>query len=166
MTLPVDKGNKVAVQRALDAFCRARGTNFLDRPSAIMHLLEALEEDWTAIRSKALKDAPADGESLPDYGQLSRAARRLYQVNVGTARDAGVHIMLYRYPTAPLELQALSQHGGDEDWIAVVPESWKDRYHLAFLEGGIAGNWFGCSDVSQHTHPNYPNQLIFIGAHA
>lgn len=166
MREPTDKGNKVAVQRALDAFCRARGSAFVDRQTAIMYLLEGLEEDWTRIRDKAVAQNPNDADTIPNFGQLARGASRMCAMNVAGVPDAGMHIQLFRFHTAPPELQALSPHGGDEDWIAVVPDTWLEHYHLPFVEGGIAGDWFGCSGPSKHTHPSYPACTIFIGAHA
>jgi hypothetical protein len=163
---PIDKGNKIAVQRALDAFCRARGSGFIDRQTAMIFLLEALEEDWTRVRAKSIAVNPNDVDALPNFPQLARAAARMFAQNVGNTPDAGMNIQIFRFHTAPPELQALSPHGGDEDWIAIVPTAWREKYHLAFLDPGFASEWFGCSGVSEHTHASYPNCLIFIGAHA
>lgn len=38
-----------------------------------------------------------------------------------------MNIEILRYGRAPDNLKALSQHGGDEDWIIVIPKSAKDE---------------------------------------
>lgn len=61
-----DKGIKIAVQRALDAFNRARG-GYTDRETAMFYLLEALESDW--VRATKGLEPPA-----PTFVQIARAA--------------------------------------------------------------------------------------------
>jgi hypothetical protein len=72
-------------------------------------------------------------------------------------------IRVWRFQDAPADLQKLSPHGGDEDWLAVIPPG-------VFLDGGWVG-WcdpgmlgaFGCCDISEHTLPN--GDIVRIGAH-
>ena len=100
------------------------------------------------------------------------------------------HITIWRYQDAPPELRALSTHGGDEDWLAVVPRSlcdaddlgydWprapthddyrepeeeeRDAYPLPrFLQPHQA---FGVFDVSVYRHPTDDELVVAIGAHA
>ncbi len=69
-------------------------------------------------------------------------------------------ISVWRYKDAPLHLQAFSQHGGDEDWVALVPKGFKDRHYIGWLE---SGGPFGCCDVSiEETEYGF----VYIGAHA
>ena len=77
MREPQDKGHAVAVQRALDAYARARG-GYIDRETAMIYLLESLQRDWTAIRDKELKRGTSP-DLIPTFEVLSRAASRLAQ---------------------------------------------------------------------------------------
>jgi hypothetical protein len=70
-----DKGNKVAVQRALDAYNRARA-GYPDRETAVIYLLEGLERDWTEIRDKEIKRGTT-ADLIPTFDQLARAASRM-----------------------------------------------------------------------------------------
>ena len=70
--------------------------------------------------------------------------------------------LVWRFDDAPEDLRDLSQNGGDEDWLAVVPRS--------FLEAGNA-DWMeqpalGCCTVEQHQHPSDPDFVVRIGSHA
>jgi|NOAtaT_6_FD_contig_41_6823651_length_380_multi_1_in_0_out_0_1 hypothetical protein len=80
----------------------------------------------------------------------------------GRKSKKSIHIKVFKWESAPNELKALSHHGGDEDWIALVPFVWANEY-ISWLE---SGSGFGCCDVSEHVHPDYPNYQIRIGAHA
>lgn len=71
------------------------------------------------------------------------------------------HIRIWRFSDAPEELQQLSEHGGDEDWLALIPPKLADEY-IGWMESGTA---FGCFQVSEHQHPELPGYLIRIGAH-
>ena len=44
---------------------------------------------------------------------------------------------------APEELRNLSDHGGDEDWLAVIPPQMTNKY-ISWMEEGTA---FGICDV-------------------
>lgn len=71
-------------------------------------------------------------------------------------------IRVYRFQDAPQELRDLSPHGGDEDWLAVIPEYLTiDR--IPWMEEGTP---FGCASVSTHEYPNFEGWLVKIGAHA
>ena len=80
-------------------------------------------------------------------------------------------IQVWRFHDAPAELRALSDHGGDEDWLALIPEyfvgeAWVDAamsdeyphpHNMAMQE-------FGCSSISIHELPD--GSQVRIGAHA
>lgn len=68
-------------------------------------------------------------------------------------------IRVWRFADAPMWMQRLSTHGGDEDWLALVPPNLALAY-VPWLEVGP----FGCCDVSQH--PIACGYVVFIGAHA
>lgn len=75
-------------------------------------------------------------------------------------------ILVWRFPDAPQEYKDRSQHGGDEDWLAVVPasfytnaeEDWQDPY---WLQGS---GRFGPCEISREVLPD--GDVLFIGAHA
>lgn len=76
--------------------------------------------------------------------------------------DAPNHIRVWKFHDAPEELKSLSTHGGDEDWLALVPPRLASNY-IGWMEEGGA---FGCCSVSEHAHPELPGYAIRIGAHA
>jgi hypothetical protein len=67
-------------------------------------------------------------------------------------------IVIWLFNAAPGELRCLSTHGGDEDYVALVP---KDMEQPSFLESGTR---FGCCSVSEHGLDD--GRRVFIGAHA
>jgi hypothetical protein len=67
-------------------------------------------------------------------------------------------IKVWRFHDAPQEYQDLSPHGGDEDWLAVLP---KGVEQPMWAESGTS---FGCCDVSVHELPT--GETVLIGAHA
>ncbi len=68
-------------------------------------------------------------------------------------------IQIWPFYEAPPEYRALSPHGGDEDWIALIPPEWNGVPY--FLE---SGSRFGCCDVSEHRLLD--GSIVAIGAHA
>lgn len=69
-------------------------------------------------------------------------------------------IKVWPFYDAPAELQALSQHGGDEDWLALVPPEYGDQY----IGWAQTGSGFGCCDVTEETLSD--GSRVLIGAHA
>ena len=75
------------------------------------------------------------------------------------SREAqGCSIVVWSFYDAPGELRALSNHGGDEDWVALVP---KDVERPSWTASGTS---FGCCDVSEHVYED--GRTVCIGAHA
>lgn len=70
-------------------------------------------------------------------------------------------ILVWRWMNAPETLRALSKHGGDEDWVAAVPEDYADDW-ISWAEEGTP---FGCCDVSRHPS-DIDGYVVLIGAHA
>ncbi len=68
-------------------------------------------------------------------------------------------IMVWRFEDAPDEFRRLSDHGGDEDWLAYVPESFEGSW-IGWMESGTP---FGVCDVSEH---KVDGGTVHIGAHA
>jgi hypothetical protein len=71
-------------------------------------------------------------------------------------------IQIWKFEDAPKELQALSTNGGDEDWLAIVPDYLTDEY-IGWLEEGSA---YGCCCVNEYNHPTIANYKIKIGCHS
>jgi hypothetical protein len=71
-------------------------------------------------------------------------------------------ILVWSFYDAPAELRDISTHGGDEDWLALVPASYYARGHdtPSWLEHGT----FGVCDISEDVLEN--GDRVFIGAHA
>ncbi len=70
-------------------------------------------------------------------------------------------IKVWRFHEAPEEYQALSPHGGDEDWVALIPTSSNPNDYYPWMEKGSP---FGVCDVSEHELPD--GSVIRIGAHS
>ena len=70
-----------------------------------------------------------------------------------------VGIIVWRFSDAPEKFRKLSGHGGDEDWLALVPASYS-RTYIPWLEYGP----FGVCDISSYDLEN--GQRVCIGAHA
>lgn len=73
-------------------------------------------------------------------------------------------ITVWPWGNAPEPYRQISPHGGDEDWVALVPRSIDAQYAEY---GGIpwmqSGTTFGCCDVSRH---EIMDGILYIGAHA
>lgn len=67
-------------------------------------------------------------------------------------------IKVWRFHEAPEEYRRLSQHGGDEDWLALVPDSMAQEY-IRWIEECNFDN-----SVSRETLPS--GEVVVIGAHA
>lgn len=70
----------------------------------------------------------------------------------------GKPIRVWRFDRAPARYQALSDHGGDEDWLAFVPYEYYNAY-IPWLESPQ----FGCCRISEHP---VRGGTVWIGAHA
>lgn len=72
------------------------------------------------------------------------------------------YIKIWEFYDAPGELQDLSEHGGDEDWVMLVPAG---RLPPPFItDSGHASYWFGCAGISEHDWKD--GAKVYIGAHA
>lgn len=66
-------------------------------------------------------------------------------------------VRIWRWEDAPGELAALSKHGGDEDWVCLVPKEMQGEY-LPFVYA------LGVCQVSEYSLAD--GRKVFIGAHA
>jgi len=71
------------------------------------------------------------------------------------------YIKVWRFHDAPEEFKNLSDNGGDEDWVALIPPWFIDE-DVPWLDSGS----FGCFCIDEYTHPDYPGYKIKIGCHA
>lgn len=69
-------------------------------------------------------------------------------------------IKVWKWWDAPEEFRELSTHGGDEDWVALIPKELADDC-IMWMEEGTS---FGCSSVSDHVLDD--GRVVRIGAHA
>ena len=77
---------------------------------------------------------------------------------VPTKTQQGNTILVWRFHEAPGELRALSEHGGDEDWLALLPND--DIPY--WMECGTA---FGSAGITSQQLPD-DDRVLVIGAHA
>jgi hypothetical protein len=68
-------------------------------------------------------------------------------------------IKVWSFYDAPQKYRDLSGHGGDEDWLAFVPECMKENY-IGWMEEGTP---FGRFNVEEHI---VKGGVVRIGAHA
>lgn len=68
-------------------------------------------------------------------------------------------IRVWRFRDAPQEYRYLSGHGGDEDWVAFIPEEISGGW-IGWAETGTP---FGCCDVEEHI---VDGGVVRIGAHS
>jgi hypothetical protein len=80
-------------------------------------------------------------------------------MNPTSSNQLAEPILVWAFGEAPEEFQKLSGHGGDEDYLAVVPASWMDHTPLWLQMGS-----FGCCDIEEHVLPD--GRRVFIGAHS
>jgi len=71
------------------------------------------------------------------------------------------HIKVWRFQDAPEELKNMSKNGGDEDWVALVPQKFEDEY-IPWIES----NSFGRCCVNEYVYLVYPGYRVFIGCHS
>lgn len=67
-------------------------------------------------------------------------------------------IKLWQFSSAPDEYKILSPHGGDEDWVAVIPVGVEFPYWMS------SGFPFGICEVSEHVLSD--GRVVLIGAHS
>lgn len=73
--------------------------------------------------------------------------------------DENKVIKVWRFYDAPKAYRDLSTNGGDEDWVAFIPDAMSQEY-IGWLESGSS---FGCCCVDEH---KVAGGVIRIGCHA
>lgn len=79
-----------------------------------------------------------------------------------TEADRAKAIQVWAWDDAPDEFRALSPHGGDEDWVAFIPQPVYDS-HGGNFPWCESGSRFGVCDVSEH---EVTGGVVRIGAHS
>ncbi len=69
-------------------------------------------------------------------------------------------ILIWKFKDAPKQYQDMSENGGDEDYIALIPPNYEHEY-FSFLEEGAS---FGCCGVDEIKLQN--GYTLLIGSHA
>ena len=136
-------GSLHAEREAVVSWLRKSG--MAPAPEAVASVRLAQQVGWAAQESRDTREALA---ALT----LSVAALRAAKVDDGAIR-------VWRFHDAPPELRALSNHGGDEDWLALVPAGFDD-----WIPWADSGTSFGCCSVSEHVLDG--GARVLIGAHA
>jgi hypothetical protein len=70
-------------------------------------------------------------------------------------------IIVWAFDDAPEKYRSLSTHGGDEDWVALLPPSIRSAEDVWWMHAGGA---FAIFDYSEHPLPD--GRTVVIGAHA
>jgi len=68
-------------------------------------------------------------------------------------------IMIWPFADAPEEWQALSPHGGDEDWVAFIPTEIYEKFGIPIWVENLSGTW------TYSYHP-VAGGIVVITAHA
>jgi hypothetical protein len=126
-----------------------------------------IECEWANGKTdQASKHFYADGTSawIPDSARQVEEEVPYRTMKIARWRWAGPvvpppdgSVRIWRWWSAPGELRRLSDHGGDEDWVCLVPKEMTDDY-LPFI------NSLGVCRVSEHSLAD--GRKVFIGAHA
>jgi len=72
-------------------------------------------------------------------------------------------IMVWRFEDAPVVYQDLSPHGGDEDWVAFIPQGFIKKHGDYVSWCDPENGPFGVCHISEH---QVTNGIVRIGAHA
>lgn len=70
-------------------------------------------------------------------------------------------IKVWPFHDAPDELRSINNHGGDEDWLALVPPNIGHQW-IGWMESGTP---FGYSCVSEEEHPTKKGYYVVVGSH-
>lgn len=87
------------------------------------------------------------------HAELEAELRRIV-----SEMTTGKAILVWRFDEAPQELQEMSNNGGDEDWVALVPPHLAGEY-IGWIE---KGGPFGCFCVDEY---DWNGHKVYIGAH-
>lgn len=70
-------------------------------------------------------------------------------------------IKIWRFENAPKKYAALSENGGDEDWVCLIPATMA-RYQVPWIQHPSKYS-LGISDIEKHELPN--GDVVYIGSH-
>lgn len=78
-------------------------------------------------------------------------------------------IRIWKFRDAPAKYARLSEHGGDEDWVAVVPGIYRDEMLVGVFftrDFANAPHPFGVCSIQETPMTDGTDEIVFIGAHA
>lgn len=168
------------VHRWLDARLRALEQAERER-DALRPLYEALKEHRQALdhflqlseerrgATPALTEAGARLTEMADTVHRAFSAAQTALDSGAPAEEMNDHIRLYAWRDAPANYQNLSGHGGDEDWVLVVPAELRSAAYwpwgISQVIDGEEGSYLdGFGHVDRHELP--AGDLVIIFAHA
>jgi hypothetical protein len=111
------------------------------------------------LLSVALRPCKPQGIFFGEQMEIPLVAANNYVTRLyGGSGD--MHMLrVWRFHSAPYTLQKLSHHGGDEDWLLLIPPDYGDSIWWA-----EEGSRFGCCSVQEVTLPS--GWQVWIGAHS
>lgn len=71
---------------------------------------------------------------------------------------------MWVFRDAPKQYRDLSDNGGDEDYVALIPAGVDTGQSALFNFLSDSGSWFGCCCIDEHTLEN--GDTVYIGSHA
>lgn len=141
------------------------GRDWADESRALTRRFrEWCADNGITLTPDAIREARTADEIQSSRWAVDRLAREVSELREATvalrlASADRTCIKVWRFHDAPAELRALTSHGGDEDWLALVPPD--VGYPSDWFDGGGS---FGCCSVSTHDLPD--GWTVYIGAHS
>lgn len=126
----------------------------------IVEYVEGLERKIDRADVALREDGDMSGPSTHDLHDEYEYGIRHGRVEVEKRYEGA--LILWAFRDAPEELRALSEHGGDEDWLLLIPPKHADGYFPWAEDCG----WMGCAGVDEYAHPTLEGWRVRIGAHS
>jgi hypothetical protein len=74
-------------------------------------------------------------------------------------------IITWEFHEAPEELQALSENGGDENWLTLIPQDYLHRNYNS-IPMFLQDSSYGCCNIEEHVIEwEGKKYLVLIGCH-
>lgn len=120
---------------------RIGGPFIAEDPECPEHGWEAKKERERQMRQESEEQQHQEEREL-EQEQRIKSLERMVQVLI---RQTAKSILVWPFKDAPPEYKILSTSGGDEDWLAFVPDHLKDSW-IPWMEDGSV---FGCAGVEE-----------------
>ncbi len=99
-------------------------------------------------------------EFTVDPAALQAAIDHIFAANARLVASGGGHIVVWRFQDAPAAYQALSHNGGDEDWLAFIPDGFPGGTPSWMGDGADRG-WCNITETF-----DVEGGRVVIGSHA